>query len=111
MANKRTLKKQIRYICGDIAGESLLAKMLIPGVDKDAITDVIVKAAELQTTALCRTNISFDKAPKDFENKAEYRAARKKYYRQAFGKLSETFNNQVLAVVKEMNAAMPKKKQ
>ncbi|MDE5657559.1 MAG: hypothetical protein K2J66_00330 [Muribaculaceae bacterium] len=110
MANKRSLKKQIRYICGDIAGETLLAKTLIPGIDKAAMTDVIVKTAELQTTALCRTNISFDKAPKDFENKAQYRAARRKYYRQAFGKLSETFNNQVLAVVKEMNAAMPKKK-
>ncbi len=110
MANKRNLKKQIRYICGDIAGESLLAKALIPSIDKDAMTDVIIKTAELQTTALCRTNISFDKTPKDFENKAQYRAARSKYYRQAFGKLSETFNNQILAVVKEMNAAMPKKK-
>lgn len=110
MANKRSLKKQIRYICGDIAGESLLAKTLIPGVDKDAMAAVIIKAAELQTTALCRTNISFDKAPKDFENQADYRAARGKYYRQAFKKLSESFNNQVMEVVKDMNAAMPKKK-
>lgn len=110
MANKRSLKKQIRYICGDIAGESLLAKTLIPGVDKDAMAAVIIKAAELQTTALCRTNISFDKAPKDFENQADYRAARTKYYRQAFKKLSESFNNQVMEVVKDMNAAMPKKK-
>ncbi len=110
MANKRSLKKQIRYICGDIAGESLLAKTLIPGVDKDAMTDVIIKTAELQTTALCRTNISFDKTPGDFENKSEYREARSKYYRQAFKKLSESFNNQVMAVVKDMNAAMPKKK-
>ena len=110
MANKRNLKKQIRYICGDIAGESLLAKNLIPGVDSKAMTDVIVKVAELQSTALCRTNIAFDKTPKEFENKARYNAAKAKYYRQAFGKLSESFNNQVLSVVKEMNAAMPKKK-
>lgn len=109
MANKRSLKKQIRYICGDIAGESLLAKVLIPGVNKDAMTDVIVKTAELQTTALCRTNVSFDKTPKDFDNKGQYRAARRKYYRQAFNKLSESFNNQILSVVKEMNAAVPKK--
>lgn len=110
MANKRSLKKQIRYICGDIAGESLIAKALIPGVDCDAMTQVIVKAAELQSTALCRTNISFDKTPKDFATIAEYRAARRKYYNQAFKKLSESFNNQVVAVVKDMNAAMPKKK-
>lgn len=109
MANKRSLKKQIRYICGDIAGESLLAKVLIPGVNKDAMTDVIVKTAELQTTALCRANVSFDKTPKDFDNKGQYRAARRKYYRQAFNKLSESFNNQILSVVKEMNAPVPKK--
>lgn len=110
MANKRNLKKQIRYICGDIAGECLLAKTLIPGVNKEAMTDVIVKAAELQNTALCRTNISFDKSPKDFASKAEYRAARVHYFNQAFKKLSENFNNQVLSIVKEMNAAMPEKK-
>ena len=72
MANKRNLKKQIHYICGDIAGEALMAKILVPGVNKDGMTDVILKTAELQTTALCRSNIAFDKAPKDFENKAEY---------------------------------------
>lgn len=109
MANKRDLKKQIRYICGDIAGESLMSKIIIPGVDKDAMNEVIVKTAELQSTALCRANVSFDKTPKDFDNKGEYRAARRKYYRQAFSKLSESFNNQVLAVVKDMNAAVPKK--
>lgn len=110
MANKRNLKKQIRYICGDIAGECLLAKTLIPGVDNDAMTDVIVKTADLQATALRRTNISFDKSPRDFDNISEYRAAKSKYYRQAYHKLSEGFNNQILSVVKEMNAAMPKKK-
>lgn len=109
MANKRNFKKQIRYICGDIAGESLMAKVLVPGVDKEAMSEVILKTADLQTTALCRTNIAFDKAPKDFANKADYRRARCKYFRQAFAKLSETFNNQVLAIVKDMNAAMPKK--
>jgi len=109
MANKRNLKKQIRYICGDIAGECLMAKILVPGVDKDAMTDVIVNTAELQTTALCRTNVSFDRTPRDFGNMGEYRAARKKYYRQAFNRLSESFNNQVLDVVKKMNAAVPKK--
>lgn len=110
MANKRNLKKQIHFICGDIAGEALMAKILVPGVNKDGMTDVILKTAELQTTALCRSNIAFDKAPKDFENKAEYRVARSKYFNQAYKKLSESFNNQVLAIVKNMNAAMPKKK-
>lgn len=110
MANKRKLKKQIRYICGDIAGECLMAKVLIPGVDKKAMTDVIVKTAELQNTALRRANISFDKTPRDFDSIGAYRAARSQYFNQAFKKLSESFNNHVLDIVKEMNSAMPKKK-
>lgn len=110
MANKRNLKKQIHYICGDIAGESLLAKHIIPGINAEAMTEVIVKVAELQATALRRVNIAFDKTPKDFDNKSQYNAAKAKYYHQAYAKLSEAFNNQILSVVKDMNAAMPKKK-
>ena len=36
MANKRTLKKQIRYICGDCAAECAMACEIIPGVDCDS---------------------------------------------------------------------------
>lgn len=109
MANKRSLKKQIHYICGDVAGEALMAKIIIPGVDKEAMTDVIIKVADLQSTGLARVNISFDKSPKDFDNISAYRKAKTAYFKQAYRKLSEAFNNQLLEIVKEMNAANAKK--
>ena len=109
MANKRSLKKQIHYICGDVAGEALMAKLIVPGVDKEAMNEVIIKVADLQTTGLARVNISFDKSPKDFDNISAYRKARAAYYKQAYKKLSEAFNNQLLAIVKDMNAANAKK--
>lgn len=109
MANKRNLKKQIRFICGDIAGECIMAKYFIPGVDKAKLDEIILQVADLQTTALARANASFDKTPADFANRAEYRKAHRAYYAKAFKSLSDGFTAQVEAIVKEMNKALPKK--
>ena len=84
MANKRILKKQIRYICGDVAAECIMSKIFIPGVNQEKFNDIVIKIAELQTTALARTNVAFDKAPRDFESGAAYRKARKQYFAKAF---------------------------
>lgn len=109
MANKRLLKKQIRYICGDVAAECIMAKHLIPGIDKDKINGAVEKVAILQETALSRTNVIFDKVPADFATKAEYRKARKAYFKKAFNALNKGFGAELEDVVKEMNEAMPKK--
>ncbi|MBO5779794.1 MAG: hypothetical protein J6R27_01640 [Muribaculaceae bacterium] len=110
MANKRILKKQIRYICGDVAAECIMSKIFIPGVNQEKFDDIVIKIAELQTTALARTNVAFDKAPRDFESGAAYRKARKQYFAKAFSALKVGFEEQLNAIVKEMNEAMPAKK-
>ena len=33
MANKRRLKKAIKAVCGDLAGECLVARDLVPNID------------------------------------------------------------------------------
>ncbi len=109
MANKRNLKKQIRFICGDIAGECIMAKHLIPNVDKAKLDEIILKVAELQSTALARTNVSFDKTPGEFANGAAYRKAHRTYFAKAFKSLTDGFSAQVEEIVKEMNSALPKK--
>ncbi len=38
MANRRQLKKQIRYICGDVAAECAMAKYLIDGVNRETLS-------------------------------------------------------------------------
>ena len=34
-SNKRLLKKEIRIICGALAGECVVAKLSIPGIDRE----------------------------------------------------------------------------
>ena len=71
MANKRILKKYIKNVCGDIAGECIFAKLYFGGVDCDKMDDIIVKAAFLQTNFIDKVSVCFDKAPKSFEGTAK----------------------------------------
>ncbi|MFH8143180.1 MAG: hypothetical protein K1V88_07135 [Muribaculaceae bacterium] len=107
MANKRELKKEIKYVCGDLAAECLLAKNFVKGVDAKAMTEIITRIADLQISALNKVTFSFDKLPADFETGAAYRKARKEYFKKAFASLREKFYDKVNAIVKEMNAALP----
>lgn len=107
MANKRDLKKEIQYVCGDIAAECLIAKNFVKGVDKEKLTEVIGKVADLQISAIDAVSFSFDKLPKDFENGAAYNKARYTYFRKAYTALREKFYTKVNDLVKEMNAAIP----
>ncbi|MCC8072067.1 MAG: hypothetical protein LIO90_09725 [Bacteroidales bacterium] len=107
MADKRTLKKQIRFVCGDLAAECSMARHIIPGIDREKMADVIRKIAELQTTSLARATFAFDKTPADFASLREFKAARHAYYKAAYDQLKEQFNNEVEKIVHMMNAALP----
>ncbi|MBD5374850.1 MAG: hypothetical protein HDR77_05165 [Bacteroides sp.] len=107
MANKRDLKKQIRYVCGDLAAECGFACEFIEGINQEKINDTIVKIAALQTDALSKATFGFDKTRADFATKAEYRKALHKYNSAAFSKLRDEFNSRVEEIVKEMNSALP----
>lgn len=107
MANKRELKKEIRYVCGDLAAECLLAKNFVKGVDKKAMNEIIAKIADLQVSALNNVTFSFDKLPHDFDSGYGYRKARAAYFKKAFASLRGKFYDKVNEIVKEMNAAVP----
>ncbi|MCM1517438.1 MAG: hypothetical protein NC117_02190 [Pseudoflavonifractor sp.] len=107
MANKRQLKKQIKCVCGDLAGECIVARDMIPGVDFKGMNEIIYKIAELQSLTLARVTFSFDKTPKDFDTLHEYHTACHKYYGAAYSKLRADFNNSVQEIVKDMNAQLP----
>lgn len=107
MANKRILKKQIRYMCGDLAGECIIARSIVPGIDGNRMGEIVVKIARLQDATLRRASFSFDKSAADFENRHEYRKERRGYNARAFKTLINEFNHQVEEIVKEMNAALP----
>lgn len=105
--NKRLLKKEIRLICGGLAGECVLADVTIPGIDSAKIKDIIIELADLQQNALGRINFTFPQSEKSFSSPKEYRKARQAYYKATFRKLKGEFNAHIEAIVKKMNEALP----
>lgn len=108
MASKRDLKKSIKFICGDIAGECLFSETAF-GLDEQKIAQVIINLAELQDNSIANVSFSYDKSSKEFESYKEYRKAKAKYNKLAFNALKEQFNKNLQAIVKDMNSLMPKK--
>lgn len=106
--NRRNLKKQIRLVCGDMAAECITAMHILPGVDKKALTDCVMKVASLQTNALAHTMVAFDKTSRDFENRHVYNHARRTYFKQAYRSLGESFGKQVEEILHQMNASIKK---
>lgn len=107
MANKRYLKKNIETLCAAMANDAMLAAQLDSRVDSEKIAEILRRIASLQATSLSRATFFFDKAERDFEDRAAYRRARSKYYREAFEKLRSEFNHEGLSIIKDLNAAVP----
>lgn len=105
--NKRTFKKKVRQACGDLAAEILIARHIVAGIDIEAVTKIITDIADLQCETLSNATFSFDKTVHEFDGTAAFRKARRQYYHTAFNKLSDDFRNRVVAIVKDMNAAVP----
>jgi hypothetical protein len=110
MANKRQLKKAISSACGEIAGECIFSESTIEGAKFEDWDNIILNVALLQQEAVNRVSVSFDKTPKDFANKKEYRVARRTYFKAAEKSIAEYMHKETEKVVEEMNALVPKTK-
>ncbi len=109
MANKRRLKKNIHAICGDIATECAVTATYIPGSDEKLLSEAIVKSAALLSESMERLSISFDRTPKDFDNKAAYNKARRAYFRKAYKSFTENFEKEVIEILHDLNKSLPSK--
>lgn len=107
MANKRILKKQVKYVCGDLAAECILAMKFIDGINENEMSNIIYKIAEIQTSTLQRVSFSYDKNAADFESAHTYAIARTKYFKQAYNTLKTDFNKNIQEIVKLMNTQLP----
>lgn len=107
MASIRKTKKNIRYACGDIAAELLIASHAIKDFNRAETNKIISDIASLQVAALSKCSFDFDKAKSDFENGKAYKDARRKYAAAAFHKLNEEMGKRMQEIVDKMNAAMP----
>lgn len=110
MANKRQLKKAIRFACSEMVGECFFAEDTIEGADFDKWDNIIVNIALLQAEAVNRVSVEFDKKPKDFDTKKAYNVARRAYFKQAEKELAKYMHDETEKIVKEMNALVPKSK-
>lgn len=107
MANKRQIKKYIRRVCGDLAGEILTARQMFSGFDREKVREIVLEIAALQVHAIDAASFAFDKVARDFDNGADYRKARNAYYKAAYKKLLDEFHAKVVEIVGKMNQAMP----
>lgn len=103
MQSKRDLKKQIRYICGDLVGECLLIGEVCEEEKLDDLNQLIVDLAVLQEGTIAKTNFCFDKSRKEFASAHEYRKARTKYVHEAYRTLHKQFNESLKDAVHRMN--------
>ncbi|MDE6651774.1 MAG: hypothetical protein K2K08_05135 [Paramuribaculum sp.] len=110
MANKRQLKKEIRYICGDAAAECALAKYLVENVNKNLLDEVLREVAALQEETLSRVNVNYDKVPKNFESLKAYNIAKNSFMNKAFSSIVDEFNKRMKEIVEKINSALPQKK-
>ena len=107
MANKRRLKKAIRIACGNMAGECIITRNFVPGVDAKKIDEIIFNIADLQFVTLENVSFSFDKSRSSFESPADYNNARKAYFHIGYKKLLDDFKAGIDEIVKQMNDALP----
>lgn len=107
MANKRILKKQIKYICGEVALQCILTREYVSGTNADNLNNLVIAAADLQEKSLKNASFSFDKTPKDFDNPADYRKAATAYYKQAYSVFHKEFNSHIQEILKQLNAEIP----
>ncbi len=107
MASKRNLKKSLRYVCGDIAGECLFSEYAFEGVDGTKMSQVIINLANLQDESVKKVSVCFDKSARDFETKKQFNEARSEYFKKCYSTLKSQFNDGVKDIVKDMNALLP----
>lgn len=107
MANKRDLKKQIKYICGEVALECILTRECVEGTDSETLNNLVVRCAELQEKSLKNATFSFDKTPSDFESKAAYNKAAREYFHKAYATFYKEFNKNIQEIIDALNAAIP----
>ena len=105
MANKRQLKKYMKNMAANLAGETVFILNYYDGIDEAKANDVIDKIFNLLTEKINDVSVDFDKTCKDSFAGDK---ARNAYYKAAYKKLYTDFTEGVSAVLKDMNALLSK---
>lgn len=108
MSNLRIAKKNIKNLCNDIIAECVIAETLGKNADTSKLADIVENTIKLKYDSIRKASVSFDKAPRDFANRAEYNKAKRNYYKKVFASLDTLFFKEIESQVAELNKAVPK---
>ncbi|MDE5806934.1 MAG: hypothetical protein K2H76_02370, partial [Muribaculaceae bacterium] len=107
MANKREFKKYVDALGASACEEMMYAYHTVEQADKDAISKAIEKVLLATNKARMNANIFFDRGAKAFADRKEYAKAKENFFKALFEKISNEFNDEVNAALKDFNAALP----
>lgn len=97
MANKRSIKKQVRNICGQAAVDVLL------NLPYDKARSAVLELATLQTRTLANASFRFDRSARAFADRRAYNRAKTEYMHAAYRKLLEDFRSGLQKIVDNIN--------
>ncbi len=90
MANRRTLKKQIRAILGQLMDECIICNLVLPKFDNNTLDSFAARIIEINDEFIARAN--HPEGTKD-----------PKRIKQYYGALIQDFNAATLALIEDMN--------
>lgn len=93
-----------------MAIHSNMTRSFFPEADMQKLDEVEMHAAKLQALTLKHVTFAFDRTPRDFENRSEYRREAARYYKKAYRSLIAQFNKELQKIVDLLNEATPKSK-
>ncbi len=110
MANKRQLKKYMKDMAANIAGETIFILNFYDGIDETKANDVIDKVFYLLTEKINDVSVAYDKTCKEFYkgDRKTYRKEKTAYYKKCYRKLYTDFNDGINEILKDMNALLSK---
>lgn len=94
-------------MCGELAEDINFTALMMDKADYSALQEAVSSVARLLVLSRGKVNVSFDKVPRDFADLKAYNKARKAYFSAAYASLRKEFGEEVLKIVKQINAAVP----
>lgn len=108
MANKREFKKYVGEISTSIVQDMMVVYYNIDKANREGIDKAVIEILKAGEKAIMHANVKFDKSPRAFETKNEYKKAATQFYKSLYKKVNQEFAKEINAAIATFNAAVPK---
>lgn len=107
MPNKREFKKYVDALGSSVIEQMTIAYYNIEGADREAIAEAVTKTLCAVGKAKNAANHFMGKGMRQFADHQAYAKAKRAYFKELFGKITDEFNADVNEALKKFNAALP----